>query len=117
MWLASLCHQSTRLHKEVLTLVSLVLLQPPDHDVNSRLWKMGRAQWDMYKSLLVVAGKSPIEITLDAKGSPAKIKKKGRGKAKKPVVSGVTDEELDAVVKVGGPFGRYCLRVAVPIGR
>lgn len=35
----------------------------------------------MYKSLLVVAGKSPVEITLDAKGSPTKIKKKGRGKA------------------------------------
>ena len=35
----------------------------------------------MYKSLLVVAGKSPVEITLDAKGSPTKVKKKGRGKA------------------------------------
>lgn len=57
--------------------------------MNSRLWKMGRAQWDMYKSLLVVAGKSPVEITLDAKGSPTKMKKKGRGKAAATVARGL----------------------------
>jgi hypothetical protein len=64
--------------------------QPPDHDINSRLWKMGRAQWDMYKSLLVVAGKSPVEIALDSKGSPAKLKKKGRGKAAAAVARGIS---------------------------
>lgn len=60
--------------------------EAPDHDINGRLWKMGRAQWEMYKSLLVVAGKSPLEIELEVKGpDSAKLtmgtKKKGRGKA------------------------------------
>jgi hypothetical protein len=55
--------------------------EPPAHDANGRLWKLGRSQWEMYKSLLVVAGKQPMEISLDARGSPAKIKKRGKGKA------------------------------------
>ena len=64
-------------------------LQPPEHDVNSRLWKMGRSQWDTYKNLLMVAGKSPVEIALDAKGTPTKVKKKGRGKAAATVARGL----------------------------
>lgn len=71
----------------------------PEHDVNSRLWKMARAQWDMYKSLLVVAGKSPVEITLDAKGSPAKIKKKGRGKAAATISRGMPLMHFDPPAK------------------
>jgi len=40
---------------------------------------MGRSQWEMYKSLMVVAGKTPVEITLDAKGSPSKVPGKKKG--------------------------------------
>lgn len=56
----------------------MAVTDAPDHDAHIRLWKLGRAQWEMYKSLLVVAGKQPMEITLDAKGSPIKAKKKGK---------------------------------------
>lgn len=67
----------------------MAVTEPPDHDVNGRLWKMGRLQWETYKSLLVVAGKNPIEIALDVKGSPTKIKKKGRGKAAATIARGM----------------------------
>lgn len=65
----------------------MAVTDAPDHDANGRLWKLGRSQWEMYKSLLVVAGKQPMEITLDAKGSPTKPKKKGKNKI--PTLGGV----------------------------
>lgn len=70
----------------------MAVTEPPEHDVNGRLWKMGRGQWEMYKSLLVVAGKSPLEIQMDIKGvagSPGKAKKKGRGKAAATISRGM----------------------------
>ncbi|CAB9521910.1 expressed unknown protein [Seminavis robusta] len=62
----------------------MAVTDAPEHDINGRLWKMGRTQWEMYKSLLVVAGKSPVEITMDGSypktipGGKIKTLKKGR---------------------------------------
>ena len=77
----------------------MAVTEPPEHDVNGRLWKMGRVQWEMYKSLLVVAGKTPLEITLDVKGSPTKAKKKGRGKAAATIARGMPVMHYDAAPK------------------
>jgi hypothetical protein len=66
----------------------MAVTEPPEHDINGRLWKMGRNQWEEYKNLLVGAGKTPMEIAMDnsygTKTSPGKMKpirKGGRGKA------------------------------------